>query len=232
MFAMFLNVFCFGAYRLSASPHRGALLPVFIFCLSHLPLVHSVTCTNCMDTIVGCKGGSDCPTIIDLMANKKVFEANKLGTVPIVKNLLPPELVNIFTRSVTEAIVGIASAPTSGSSIDFSDGAYVKASAVVQAAIFGHCTIDEASVELSNRLEVADHANTIAKINGAIDLLKSKADTLYAGSHGVYTFIWAKVTQLFSSSRSVKLLVEKKTKAAELVASLDRPQTAEQFLRW
>ena len=129
-----------------------------------------------MDTIVGCKGGSDCPTIIDLMANKKVFEANKLGTVPIVKNLLPPELVNIFTRSVTEAIVGIASAPTSGSSIDFSDGAYVKASAVVQAAIFGHCTIDEASVELSNRLEVADDANTIAKINGA---MKKNVHSLY-----------------------------------------------------
>ena len=60
----------------------------------------------------------------------------------------------MFTNNVIEAIVGIASSPATGRTVDLSDKTeFDKPSKVVRAAFMGHCTIEEAGLELAGRLE-------------------------------------------------------------------------------
>ena len=76
-------------------------------------------CCHCKDSIAGCAGGDACPLVIDLAANIALFEGGRLGSVPSVRNLLPPELSSFFTRSVCEALVAIATAPIGKVVIDY-----------------------------------------------------------------------------------------------------------------
>ena len=115
--------------------------------------------------------------VIDLAANIALFEGGRLGSVPSVRNLLPPELSSFFTRSVCEALVAIATAPISGASVDLTTAAYTQATSVVQAAFYGHTTYDEALLELNRRLEIADNDMVMTRIKGAIDTLSKKGDS-------------------------------------------------------
>ena len=206
---------------------RGTLLPVIFFGLSHLPSVNCVTCHFCMDTIAGCTGGNACPLVTDVAANRAVIASNRLGGSLVVKNLFPHEIANLFCKPVIEACLGYHTQPVNGGAVDFSDGNHATSTSVVQAALFGHCTMDEAVLELSSRLEVAAGADAIAKVQGAIDLLRSKTDTLYSSSHGIYTFIWAKISSLFSSDSAIRMT--RTSKKVDVSATLTRPKTESQF---
>ena len=102
-----------GAFPSRSILSVGALLQfsiLFSFCF-----VPSMSvCCHCKDSIAGCAGGNACPLVTDLAANIALFEGGRLGSVPSVRNLLPPELSSFFTRSVCEALVAIATAPISG----------------------------------------------------------------------------------------------------------------------
>ena len=165
-----LSVLCGGAFPMSRLSF-GALLPVFL--LSSLFSHSDAVCVHCKDTIAGCTGGLNCPLVTDLASNVALFEAGTLGSVPKIHNLLPPELSSFFTRSVCEALVGIANAPVGGTMVDLSSGAYSTCNAVVQAAFYGHVTFEEAGLELNARLQNANDANDIAKVKASIDLLKN-----------------------------------------------------------
>ncbi|KOO53840.1 hypothetical protein Ctob_016710, partial [Chrysochromulina tobinii] len=78
-----------------------------------------------------------------------------------------------FTRPVVDAIVGLACAPVQGVQIDFTDPMYNAASAVVKAAVYGHCSFAEASAILAERLDAAANIEAIEKIRGAMDSLKT-----------------------------------------------------------
>jgi len=58
----------------------------------------------------GCAGGDACPLVKDLVGNTAIFTENTLGKCPSVNQLLPSFLLNVFTKPVCEAIVGIATA--------------------------------------------------------------------------------------------------------------------------
>ena len=82
----------------------GTRLLYLIFLLSFFKPIDSV-CIHCKDSIVGCKGGDQCPTIADVNTNGVLFEEASLGKVPKASGLLPPQLLQYFTRPVMEAIV-------------------------------------------------------------------------------------------------------------------------------
>ena len=63
-------------------------------------------CIHCKDTIVGCTGGANCPTVADVSTNSDIFTNMALGSTPKVSGLLPAEVSAHFTRPVCDAIVG------------------------------------------------------------------------------------------------------------------------------
>ena len=97
--------------------------------------------------------------------------------IPSVGVSLPAEILTVFTKNVVETIVGIACSPEVGKIIDFSDGAFRSATSVVRAAFMSHCTIEEAGLELAQRLEDAEDALAVSKIQASIDLLNQFAAT-------------------------------------------------------
>ena len=57
-----------------------------------------------------------------------------------------------------EAIIGIASSPATGRTVDLSDATeFDKPSKVVKAAFMGHCTMEEAGLESSRAQALRGH---------------------------------------------------------------------------
>ena len=96
------------------------LLLLFYFLVWIVP-AGAVTCVHCKDTIAGCEGGDLCPLITDLASNVALFAEPTLGTTPSLANMLPAPMRAIFSPTLCEAIVGIATAPSGGVTADLSD---------------------------------------------------------------------------------------------------------------
>jgi hypothetical protein len=212
-----------------ASMAKWSLLTAFS---AWIPCVSAVGCVHCRDTITGCTGGDDCPLIADLAANVAIFTESKLGQTPRISHMLPPELSTHFPRPTCEAIVGLACAPAVGTEIDFTDAAYSSSQAVVQAAIYGHCSVAEAATVLGARMDAALSEVDVAKIQGAMDSLKIVGDRVIGSTQGVMAFLWAKVSNVVMKrdSGAVKLITgTQKAASSDLTATLTRPSSAETF---
>ena len=182
--------------------------------------VGGTVCPYCKDSIPGCTGGADktkCPLVAGPIANAAVIATHSIATSVHVTKLLPPELLTTFTRTVMDTLVAVNAAPVGGATPDFTDAAYSQSTAVVRAAIHGHCTWEDASLELAQRLETASDESAIAKINAALSLLNASSSKHSSATHesiqsgmGIYTFVWAKIGAHLETVRSgtVKLLVK------------------------
>ena len=207
-------------------------IPVFAFLLSYGVLVDATVCPHCKDTILPAGHvATACPLIAELNANAVIFTTKKLGTSPTVVHSMTHELAMHFTRPVIDAIVGLACAPTQGTSIDFTDAAYTQASSVVKAAVYGHCSFAEASSVLSERLDAAATTLDVEKIRGAMDTLKSASESAVNSATGTFMFIWAKVSNVISKRAdfTFKLEAAGKAKASSHSATLVRPETEAEF---
>ena len=207
-------------------------IPVIAFLLSYGVLVDATVCPHCKDTILPAgHGATACPLIAELNANAVIFTTKKLGTSPTVVHSMTHELAMHFTRPVIDAIVGLACAPTQGTSIDFTDAAYTQASSVVKAAVYGHCSFAEASSVLSERLDAAATTLDVEKIRGAMDTLKSASESAVNSATGTFMFIWAKVSNVISKRAdfTFKLEAAGKAKASSHSVTLVRPETEAEF---
>ena len=190
----------------------------------------SAVCIHCKDSIDHADGDANCPLIAGVAANVALFKAGTLGNAPVIKDIVPPFLSNLFPRPVVEAIVAIACKPVSGGAIDFSTAAYGTAKSVVQAACYGHCSMDAAMIELSARLDSAEDALAVSRISANIEMLSRKSSDVISSMHGVFTFVWAKLGQIFTASTSVKLSGgSSSAKASDLTATIRRPSSSEEF---
>jgi hypothetical protein len=190
----------------------------------------SAVCIHCKDSIDHADGDANCPLIAGVAANVALFKAGTLGNAPVIKDIVPPFLSNLFPRPVVEAIVAIACKPVSGGAIDFSTAAYNTAKSVVQAACYGHCSMDAAMIELSARLDSAEDALAVSRISANIEMLSRKSSDVISSMHGVFTFVWAKLGQIFTASASVKLSGgSSSAKASDLTATIRRPSSSEEF---
>ena len=207
-------------------------IPVFAFLLSYGVLVDATVCPHCKDTILPAGHvATACPLITELNANAVIFNTKKLGTSPTVIHSMTHELAMQFTRPVVDAIVGLACAPTQGTSIDFTDAAYTQANAVVKAAVYGHCSFAEAASVLSERLDSAVDSLAVEKIRGAMDTLKSASESAVNSATGTFMFVWAKVSNVISKRTdfTFKLEAAGKAKASSHSATLVRPETEAEF---
>ena len=150
----------------SKFPSSTALVLAII--LFQIPMASGVACTTCKDTITGCKGGTDCPLLKTPMANAQSLVAGSTSTAPDLTQLLPPELLCTFTKSVMETLCAVARAPKGGGSVDLSSTSISSATEVVKAAINGFCTWEEAGLELAGRLEAATDATDVTKLSAAL----------------------------------------------------------------
>ena len=100
----------------------GTRLPFFVMFMS---FIHSISgvCIHCKDSIPGCTGGDNCPTIVDVNSNAQIFSSNAIGSIPKTCHLLPPALMQHFPRTVMEMIVATACAPVGDQVIDFTSTA-------------------------------------------------------------------------------------------------------------
>ena len=182
----------------SKSPSSTAL--VLAILLTSVPMASGVVCSTCKDTIGGCKGGSDCPLLKTPMDNAASLASGSTSSAPDLKQLLPPELLCTFTKSVMETLCAVARAPKGGGSVDLSASVMASATDVVRAAINGFCTWEEAGLELAGRLEAATDSDDVTKLSAALTLLKTTSDkagtmaqAAVQSGMGLYTFIWAKI---------------------------------------
>jgi len=214
-----------------ALPTGYVLMQMLCFFLATAPA--AAVCPHCKDCIAGCPGGDACPLVAELTENVRVFEAGALGTTPTVQHLLPPTIRAVFTPAMCEALVGITTAPSGGTTADLSNlELYPTCMSVVRAARFGHCSVEEGVMELSARTETADEAE-MARIKAAVEMIKAVGGNALTGIQGVYTFIWAKTGQLVSrAAESIRLTTSSTSNrltAAELTVALKRPGTEWEF---
>jgi len=198
---------------------------------SNLYTVDAV-CPHCKDTILPANHvAAACPLIVELNKNAEIFEKKKLGSSPTVAHSMTHELAMQFTRPVVDAIVGLACAPVQGVQIDFTDPMYNAASAVVKAAVYGHCSFAEASAILAERLDAAANIEAIEKIRGAMDSLKTAGETAVHSATGTFLFVWAKVSNVISKRAdfTYKLEAAAKSKSAVHSVTLVRPETEAEF---
>jgi hypothetical protein len=204
---------------------------LFFFILASLFISYAdAVCPHCKDTIEHAEGAANCPLVAGVAANVAVFVRGTLGVAPVIKDLVPPFLSNLFPRAVVESIVAIACKPVSGGTIDLSSEAYSAAKSVVQAACYGHCSMDAAMIELSSRLDDAEDPLQIQRLTANIEMLTRKSPEVASSMHGVYTFIWAKLGQVFTATTSVRLPGSSSgTKASDLTASIRHPSSSDEF---
>jgi hypothetical protein len=202
------------------------------FVFANLGYAEATVCPHCKDTILpAAHVATACPLVAELTNNAAIFTTKKLGSSPTVAHSLTHELAAQFTRPVIDAIVGLACAPVHGLSIDFTDAAYTQASAVVKAAVYGHCSFAEASAILSERLDNAPDLPSIEKIRGAMDSLKTSSEAAVNTATGTLLFIWAKISNVFTKRLdfTYKLEAAGKSKAASYSVVLVRPETEAEF---
>ena len=146
---------CIGVRPVNGLAATGTLWPFFLLFFSFVQPCISV-CIHCKDTILPAHESAACPLELDMAANADIFSTGTLGSIPKVNNLLPLSISRIFPKAAMEAMVSIATAPANGGQIDFSNAQYATSSSVVKAALYGHCTHEEAGCELQTRLDGAD----------------------------------------------------------------------------
>ena len=206
-------------------------IKVLAIAMSNFYTVDAV-CPHCKDTILPAGHlAAACPLVVELTKNAEIFEKKKLGSSPTVAHSMTHELAMQFTRPVVDAIVGLACAPVQGVQIDFTDPMYNAASAVVKAAVYGHCSFAEASAILAERLDAAANIEAIEKIRGAMDSLKTAGETAVHSATGTFLFVWAKVSNVISKRAdfTYKLEAAAKSKSAVHSVTLVRPETEAEF---
>jgi hypothetical protein len=204
---------------------------VFAFLFNLEPVGATITCPHCKDTILPAHAATSCPLMTELTKNTEIFTGKKLGSSPTVAYSMTHELAMQFTRPVVDAIVGLACAPVQGVQIDFNDGTYAAANAVVKAAVYGHCSFAEASAILAERLDDAADELAVGKIRGAMEVLKSASESSVNSATGTLLFIWSKVSNVIAKRLdfTYKLEVSGKPKTAVHSVTLIRPETEASF---
>ena len=174
----------------------GRALAFILLCVMPGPTA-AVVCFHCKDTIPGCAGGDLCPTIVDVSVNAAIFAAPDLTgqSRVVVERVLPHRLLLTFSQRVCDAIIGLATQPAGGRSVDLTTDAFVTESSVVKACFYGHCSPESALLELTSRMTEADEA-LLPKIKLAIEVIKARGTDVVVGGQGVYSFILAKISQV------------------------------------
>ena len=190
-------------------------------CIYTLIAQVGAVCPHCGDTIDGGRGcgnaGATCPIGINVMHNTNIMVNGDMTQGLWVRHLLPREMIECFPKHVLDKILGLARAPFSGS-VDLTSASYATSRAVVQACINGHCTYDEAVMELSDRLERATEQVAVDKIVGSLNILKSKGETVVEHGIDVLGFIWSRICSR-SSAESADIVLKASTDAVKKVST-------------
>ena len=225
---------CIGVRPVIGLSATGTLLPLLFFLTSVVQPCISV-CIHCKDTILPAHESANCPLASDIASNVDLFSTGTLGSIPKVTNLLPPPILRMFPKAALEAMVGFASAPANGVQIDFTTAQYTSSANVVKAAFYGHCTHEEACMELQTRLDAAEDELAVSKIARSIELLsKNSASGVASSMQGVYTYMWARISSFvtapsFDVARLTMEDAASKMPASGMVAKLVRPKSINHF---
>ena len=153
MMMMLMETFSSGASLAPLAGRSGALASIFFASSPIAVAMPQSTCEHCRGFLEGCPGGDVCPLVAGVNSNIEAINKQSITSIPSLTSLLPPELLSVFPRSIVETIIGTACAPPSGTALDFSSDSYKTSSSVVKAAIYGHCSVDDAMLELTSRLD-------------------------------------------------------------------------------
>ena len=193
------------------------------------------TCMECRDTIDGCPGGANCPLILGMAGNANIFKTQAVEKTPSLSNLIVPEAAAAFTRTIVDAIVGLACAPAVGTTLDLAakaGGSYVKTgAAIVKAAMYSHCSCPEAVAEINRRIEEATEQITITKLVANLEALRMSGDQVLSALQGVYQLVWAKCSMIISTrSNGVhRIEVGSTSRTTSITATLVRPTSEFQY---
>jgi len=180
-------------------PGPYSLLLLLFFALTY---VLGVTCPTCKDTIQGCHGGADCPLLKTVGANRAAILAAAGGALSLVA-LVPERILAFFTRPSLETLASLVARTGRGAApYDFSG----KDPSDIVAAVFDGTTsfVEAAPVLLKMQKDSSDEgakANVMAALSLLTTYDKVHKAPNTARTHGVYLFLWAKVSQYVMTSQ-------------------------------
>ena len=188
-------------------------------------------CPHCGNSVEGgahCgTGGATCPLHIGITHNVALLASGDLTGAFKTTHLMPRDMQPLFSKGVQDQILGIYSAPRDGSSVDLTGSSYATPRAVTQAYVNGHCSYNEALLELGDRLQACSTSVEIEKCNGAISLLKANGEDFVNNGVDVHKFIWARICSKFATTQEVILRQADTTK--RIAQTFIRPKTERQF---
>ena len=176
------------------------VLVLFIFCSFHATTVRS-TCPHCYGNFASCTWDSSktCPTVTVVTANAGIIAGTTAGVLTLA-TIVKSKFLRPFSKTSLSSLLTLFKRPSPGT--PFVIDAATKGSAILSAVSFGQLSVESALFQLSDLLEAAADDTAKILIKGRIDTLKvlqprvnQEGANFMPVSLGVFSFIWAKVSE-------------------------------------
>ena len=199
---------------------------VFVLILFNINSVESV-CTTCRGAVDGCAGGSTCPWLTTVATNAAAVVATATTGLICAKSLLPPGLLQAFSRSALDNILLLARMPAAGTPFSMSSTTTVAElrMAYRQGRISKSDVAEGISTLVSN---VGSDAADLTRLQMQIKTIELELSEPEPQARtelgGVYVYIMAKISQFVLKSQApgwVRTVQEKS--GASMAAALHFP---------
>lgn len=214
---------------------------LLFFLLAHFVPVAATTCPHCFGNFASCDwaSSSTCPTVTVVAANATVIAAG--AGVLTLTSIVKAKFLRAFSKTSLSSLITLFSRPSPGTPFVIKES--TKGSEILSAVSFGQVSVESALFQLADLLEEADDEDKRALIKGRIGTLKvlqPRVDQDVTGSApvslGIFTFIWAKVSEYVMTHAHVDRVVidtrESKggsSSSSTFTARIYRPSSFEQF---
>ena len=217
-----------------------ALLLILVFCFL-IADVAATGCPHCFGNFASCTWASDskCPTVTVVASNAAILTGAATGILTLTK-IVKTKFLRVFSKTSLSSLHTLFNRPEPGT--PFVISASTKGSTTLSAVSFGQISTEAALFQLADLLEDASDADEKALIKGRIESLKvlkprvdAEGDDFVPVSLGVFSFIWAKVSEhVMNSSHLDRVALDtrdptKTSSSSSFVARIHRPTRMEEF---
>ena len=159
------------------------------------------TCPHCYGNFASCKWDTSatCPTVTVVTENAAIIAGTTAGVLTLT-TIVKTKFLRPFSKTSLSSLLTLFKRPSPGT--PFVIEATTKGSAILSAVSFGQLSVESALFQLADLLEAAPDDTAKILIKGRIDALKvlkpvvdHEGDNFMPVSLGVFSFIWAKVSE-------------------------------------
>ena len=184
--------------RYAGSPYCG-LRALLLLALLLQPV--NGVCPHCFGNFASCTWDADakCPTVVVVSSNAQIISGAATGMLAL-SAIVKSKFLRVFSKTSLASILTLVNRPEPGAPFEIS--ATTKGSAIMAAISYGQISMEAALFQLSDLMEAAadDSERLIFKGRiASLKVLQPKVDAEAGGKDvvglGIFTFIWAKVSE-------------------------------------